>query len=364
MKIREILNSLESQAPLSSQEDYDNAGLIVGNKEKEVSQTLISLDCTEEIIDEAIEKGCNLIISHHPIVFKGLKQLTGANYVERTVIKAIQHDIAIYAAHTNLDNYQQGVNKKIGDLLRITHPEILAPVSHTLVKLIVFVPLDALDKVREAIFDAGAGEIGNYSECGFHTEGKGTFKGNEASNPAYGEKNQRAEEKEARLEVLMSSHICKQVIAAMKTAHPYEEVAYDLISLLNQNPTEGAGMIGELEKAMDEKTFLAHLKETFQTGCIRHTDFLNKPIKRVAWCGGAGSFLLPLAKSKQADIFISGDFKYHEFFDAENEIVIADIGHFESEQFTIDLIADIIRKKIPTFAPYLTEKNTNPVNYF
>ena len=364
MKIREIIHTLESVAPLSSQESYDNAGLIVGDKNAELTNALISLDCTEEIVDEAIEKKCNLIISHHPILFKGLKSLVGKTYVERTLLKAIKNDIAIYAIHTNLDNYAGGVNKKIADKLGIENSEILAPVRGKLQKLIVFVPQDQLEKVRSAIFKAGAGEIGNYSECGFHTEGTGTFKGNDASNPAYGEKNVRAEEREARLEVIMSEHISGRVISEMIAAHPYEEVAYDIIPLNNANPEEGAGMVGELKEETAEKDFLAHLKKTFGSGCIRHTRLFNKPIKRVAWCGGAGSFLLSQAKAKKADIFITGDFKYHEFFDAEDDIIIADIGHFESEQFTIELVAEIIRKKIPTFAPCLTERNTNPVKYF
>ncbi|MCB9223278.1 MAG: Nif3-like dinuclear metal center hexameric protein [Crocinitomicaceae bacterium] len=364
MKIREVIQPLEELAPLSSQESYDNAGLIVGDPNLECTNALISLDCTEEIVDEAIAKGCNLIISHHPIVFRGLKRLNGKNYVERTVIKAIQNNIALYASHTNLDNFQGGVNKKIGELLGIKSPKILAPVSGKLLKLIVYVPVKELEKVKDAIFEAGAGHIGNYSECSFTSEGTGTFKGNNDSNPAYGEKGVRSNEAEGRLEVLLSSHIKNRVVSAMIKSHPYEEVAYDLIPLENANLTEGAGMYGELESPMSEKEFLGVLKDKFKVGCIRHTALMNKPVKRVAWCGGAGSFLLNQAKGVNADIFITGDFKYHEFFDAENQIIIADIGHFESEQFTIELIAELIRKKIPTFAPYLTEKNTNPVIYF
>lgn len=364
MKLREITSYLEQLAPLSSQEGYDNSGLIVGSPDMEVGNALISLDCTEAVVAEAIEKDCNLIIAHHPIVFKGLKTLTGKNYVERTVIKAIQSDIAIYAIHTNLDNYKLGVNKKIGDLLGISNPKVLAPVSGKLQKLVVFVPTDQLDIIRDAIFKAGAGNIGNYSECSFVTDGMGSYKGNDDSKPAYGEKGERHYEPEGKIEVIVSSHISSKVISAMIKAHPYEEVAYDLFPLANNNNYEGAGMIGELDKEMDETAFLALLKEVFKTECIRHTKLFNKPIKKVAWCGGSGSFLLHKAKSQNADIYITGDFKYHEFFDAEDQIVIADIGHYESEQYTIELISELIRKKIPTFAPYLTEQNTNPVNYF
>ena len=364
MKIKEITSLLEELAPLSSQENYDNSGLIVGDSNAEITNALISLDCTENIVDEAIEQDCNLIIAHHPIVFRGLKKLNGKNYVERTVIKAIQNNIAIYAIHTNLDNYKLGVNKKIASLLGISNPKILAPAIEKLQKLVVFVPTDQLDVVRDAIFKAGAGHIGNYSECSFVTDGMGSYKGNESSNPVYGEKGERHYEQEGKIEVIVSRHISSKVISAMINAHPYEEVAYDLFPLDNKNNYEGAGMIGELDKEMEEASFFALLKEVFKTGCIRHTNLLNKPIKKVAWCGGSGSFLLSKAKAQKADIYITGDFKYHEFFDAEDQIVIADIGHYESEQFTIELISELIRKKIPTFAPYLTEQNTNPVNYF
>ena len=257
-----------------------------------------------------------------------------------------------------------GVNRKIGDKIGIRDPKILAPTSDNLFKLIVYVPKDKLELVQTALFDGGAGQIGNYSECSFSAEGTGTFKGNDNAKPAYGEKGKRAYEAESRLEVLIPSHISSKVIKNMLNAHPYEEVAYDLIPLANVNPYEGAGMIGELENAMEEKAFLQLLKERFGSGCIKHTKLLQKPVKKIAWCGGAGSFLLSKAKAAKADVFVTGDFKYHEFFDAEDRIVIADIGHYESEQFTIELISELIRKKIPTFAPYLTEQNTNPVNYF
>lgn len=364
MKISEVTDLLESLAPISSQESYDNSGLIVGDKNTEVTSCLISLDCTEAIIDEAIAKGCNLIISHHPIVFKGLKKLTGNTYVERVIIKAIKHTISIYAIHTNLDNFQFGVNKKIGDKLGIKTPTILAPVKDKLSKVITYIPKNKFEDVRSAVFQAGAGNIGNYTHCSFSSEGLGTFEGNEHSNPVYGEPEILRIQSEVKLEVLVSNHQLSSVVSALIKAHPYEEVAYDIIPLKNANHYEGAGMIGELEKAQTETDFLRFLKETFKCQVIRHTDLSGNPIKRVAWCGGAGSFLLENAKREQADIFITGDFKYHEFFDADNEILIADIGHFESEQFTIELIAEIITKKFPTFALCLTEISTNPVKYY
>ena len=364
MTIGEITNYLESLAPPGSQESYDNSGLITGSKNTEVTNALISLDCTEAIIDEAIRKKCNLVISHHPIVFKGLKKLTGKNYVERTVIKAIQHNIAIYAIHTNLDNYNLGVNKKIGDLLGIKNPRILQPAENKLVKLSVYVPKIHHDHVMEAVFSAGAGHIGNYSECSFSTAGNGTFKAGNDTTPFVGEKEKRHVEPEVKLEVLAAVHRIHTVVQAMLAAHPYEEVAYDIFPLLNTNKFEGAGMVGELETSMSESEFLQKLKSTFGCKVIRHTALLNKPVKTVAWCGGSGSFLLSKAIAAKADFFITGDFKYHEFFDADNQIAIADIGHFESEQFTIELLNDLILKKFANFAPCLTENITNPVNYF
>ncbi len=364
MQIKDITNYLESLAPLSSQESYDNAGLICGNHQTEVTNALIALDCTEDIVDEAIKRNCNFIISHHPIVFKGLKTFTGKNYVERTIIKAIKNDIAIYAIHTNLDNYLKGVNSKIADLLGIKQPRILVPSSHTLNKLNVYVPLSHKNEVMDALFKAGAGHIGNYSECSFADTGTGSFKANQNATPFVGEIDKRHYENEVKIEVLLSTHKRHQIVSEMLKAHPYEEVAYDIYPLLNTNNYEGAGMIGELPQTVDSLYFLQQLKDIFKCDVIRHTELCKSKIKTVAWCGGSGSFLLKQAKQQKADIFITGDFKYHEFFDAENQIIIADIGHFESEQYTIDLIAELLSKNFINFAPCLTDINTNPVKYF
>ncbi|WP_027421515.1 Nif3-like dinuclear metal center hexameric protein [Crocinitomix catalasitica] len=364
MKIAEITAYLEGIAPLSSQESYDNSGLIVGQPNTEITNALISLDCTEIIVDEAIARGCNLIIAHHPIVFKGLKKFNGSNYVERTIIKAIENKIAIYAIHTNLDNSKQGVNYKIGKLLGINKPHILAPKKNNLIKLITYCPNDYTESIKASLFEGNAGEIGDYSECSFSHQGIGTFKANEDANPFVGDKGEQHRENETRIEVVLNSHIVKKVIKNLLAAHPYESVAYDLIPLANIHLDEGAGMYGELEVAMDEVDFLNKIKSIFNCGIIRHTALRNKSIKKVAWCGGAGSFLLNQAKGIGADIFITGDFKYHEFFDAENQLIIADIGHFESEQFTIEHLGYLLRKKFRTFAPCLTENNTNPVKYF
>ena len=363
MKISAVTNYLESLAPLSSQEGYDNSGLIVGNSNNELSKALISLDCTEEIIDEAIENGCNLVIAHHPIVFKGLKSFTGKNYVERTVIKAIKNDVAIYAIHTNLDNYKGGVNKKIGEKLGISNPKILSPSSSTLNKISVYCPIDNKASVMQSMFSAGAGNIGDYSECSFSSLGEGTFKASDNANPHVGNINERHTEKESKIEVIASRHRINHIVKAMLNAHPYEEVAYDIYPLANQNKYEGAGMYGELEAPVNTLDFLKKLKETFHCKVVRHTNINSDTIKRIAWCGGSGSFLLNKAKSIGADIYITGDFKYHEFFDAENQIVIADIGHYESEQFTSELIAELCAENFTNFAAYLSKINTNPIKY-
>lgn len=364
MRIKDITNYLESLAPLSTQESYDNSGLICGDKTIEVTNALISLDCTEDIIQEAIDKGCNLVISHHPIVFSGLKTFTGKNYVERTVIKAIKNDIAIYAIHTNLDNYEFGVNKKIGDLLNIKSPKILAPNATSISKLVTLVPNSHKNKVLEALFSAGAGDIGQYSECSFSTEGQGSFKASKDANPFVGNINERHLESETKIEVIVPNHKVNKVLTELIKSHPYEEVPYDIIQLQNENKNEGSGMIGELDNEMDTVEFLQFLKDTFKCGIIKHTELITSKVKTIAWCGGSGSFLLRNAKQQGAHIFITGDFKYHEFFDAENQTIIADIGHFESEQFTIELISELLSKKFIKFAPCLTEINTNPVKYF
>ena len=363
MKIREITNRLEEIAPLHYQESYDNSGLITGNKDLEVNQALITLDCTEDVVEEAIAKKCELIIAHHPIVFKGLKKLNGKNYVERTIIKALKNNIAIYAIHTNLDNVKNGVSKKICDKLGLTNCQVLAPKSYLLRKLIVFCPSTHAAKLRSAICNAGAGQVGDYDNCTFNTEGEGTFRGNKNTNPFVGKKGEIHQEKEIKVEAIFPSHLQGKILSAMYKEHPYEEVAYDIILLQNKYPEIGSGMIGNLEKPMKSNEFLKFVKKQMKTDCIRHTEIVKKEIQKIAVCGGAGSFLLENAKQMQADVFISADFKYHEFFNAEKDIIIADIGHYESEQFTKELIKEIFKENFPKFATHLSELNTNPINY-
>jgi dinuclear metal center YbgI/SA1388 family protein len=364
MKLSQLTAYLESIAPLAFQEDYDNAGLIVGRPDQEVSQALISLDCTEAVVDEAIIHNCQVIISHHPIVFRGLKKFNGKTYVERVVEKAIRNNIALYAIHTNLDSVLPGVNAKICDTLGIKNYRILAPKHNLLKKLITYVPHSHADAVRDALFEAGAGNIGNYSEVSFNANGTGTFKANENANPFVGEPGMRHREEEIRVETIYPALLESKIIMALILAHPYEEVAYDLYPITNQTQQVGSGMIGELELPTEEETFLAHVKEKMHAHVVRHTAFTGRHIKKVAVCGGAGGFLLKHAIAAGADIFITADYKYHEFFDAEGKLIIADIGHFESEQFTQQLLYENIQNKFSNFAVRLTEVNTNPVKYF
>jgi dinuclear metal center YbgI/SA1388 family protein len=364
MKLAQLTTFLESLAPLAYQEEYDNSGLIVGYPTQEVEQAMISLDCTEAVVDEAIATGCHLIISHHPIVFKGLKKFNGSTYVERVVEKAIRNNIALYAIHTNLDNMMAGVNARICETLGLINTRILAPKHNVLKKLVTYVPVAQAEQVRKALFHAGAGHIGNYSECSFSAEGTGTFKGNENSDPYVGEPGVRHHEEEMRIEMVYPANLESKVIMALVLAHPYEEVAYDLYSLTNQHQEIGSGMIGELEVPMEESEFLADVKTSMDCAVIRHTAFTGKQVKKVAVCGGSGGFLLKHAIAAGADMFITADYKYHEFFDAEGKIVIADIGHFESEQFTQQLLFELIQKKFVNFAIRLTKVNTNPVKYY
>jgi len=364
MTIAEIIAPLEKFAPVEYQESYDNCGLITGNSNWNCSGIICTLDVTEAVVLEAKLNGCNLIVAHHPIIFSGLKKITGKNYVEKTVIAAIKNDIAIYAIHTNLDNVIEGVNNKIADKLGLINRKILAPKQNLLSKLFVFVPENAVEIVKEAIFSAGAGHIANYSECSFAANGIGTFKGNENSNPTIGKPMIRSTISEVKLEFILPNYLQNYVISKMIEAHPYEEVAYDIVSLNNSYQTVGSGLAGDMELEISELEFLGLLKKQFNLTIIKHTTLLNKPIKKVALCGGSGSFLIKNAIAEKADIYITSDIKYHEFFDAEGKIVVADIGHWESEQFTIELLMEILQSKSPTFAVLKSGVSTNPVEYF
>jgi dinuclear metal center YbgI/SA1388 family protein len=363
MKISDLTSYLQNVAPLSLQEDYDNAGLLIGDPSRECSGVLCTLDVTEEVVEEAIRKKCNCIVAHHPLIFRGLKRITLNTQVERTVIAAIKNDVAIFAAHTNLDNIINGVNGKIADKLGLKNRKVLEPKPQVLQKLFTFVPPAGLDKVRDALFAAGAGDISNYSECSFTFPGTGTFKPGEDTKPYSGTVGERHNEQEIKLEVILPVYKRNAVLQALFRAHPYEEVAYDLVDLENEHEGTGAGLIGEIE-ALSEQAFLTTLNRNFNNSTIRHTPFTGKTVKRVAVCGGAGSLLISKALSAGADAYVTGDIKYHEFFGAEGRMLLCDIGHYESEQFTTDLFIELLVQKFPTFAVLKSEVRTNPVHYF
>lgn len=363
MQIKEVIQHLEDMAPTSYAEDFDNVGLLVGDPNTTLTGILVTLDTLEIIVDEAIENNCNLIVSFHPIVFKGLKKFNGNNYVERVVMKAIKHDIAIFAIHTALDNALHGVNDMICEQLGLINRKILIPQNGNIKKLTTFAPVAEAEALRTKLFEAGAGTIGNYDNCSFSTEGIGTFKASEKANPSIGEIGKTHHEKETQIQVTFPKHKEKNILRALFENHSYEEVAYEVITLENNNQHIGMGMIGELQEPINELDFLKHLKKVFKTGCVRHSKLLGKPIKKVAVLGGSGSFAIKNAQRAGADIFITSDLKYHQFYEAEKKLVIADIGHYESEQYTKNLIVTYLRKKISNFAIILSDKNTNPIQY-
>jgi dinuclear metal center YbgI/SA1388 family protein len=363
IKIKEIVKPLEELAPLFLQESYDNSGLLIGHADNETDSVLITLDITEEILEEAKLKKCNLIISHHPLIFNGLKRITGENKTERMVEKAIKNNLGIYACHTNVDNVSNGVNGILCQEMGLVNRKILSPGKGLLRKLVTFCPAEHAEKVRKALFDVGAGHIGNYDSCSFNAPGTGSFRGSEHTNPFVGEKGKLHYENEIRIETIYPVYLEGTILKALFSAHPYEEVAYDLYKLENKFSRTGAGMMGELEKETDEIEFLTFLKKITKSVCIRHSGLTGQKIKKVAVCGGSGSFLIEEALKAGADIFITSDVKYHDFFKGNSQMLIADVGHYESEQFAKELIYSILKNNFPTFAVLISELNTNSVNY-
>ena len=363
MIIKDITDYLEELAPLNYAEDFDNVGLLIGNYSDSVTGVLVTLDTLEKTVEEAITKKCNLIVSFHPIIFGGIKKLNGNSYVERVVLKAIQNDIAIYATHTALDNSKNGVSAKISEVLGLKNNKILLPKKGILKKLTTFVPIENAEKLRNALFNAGAGNIGNYDRCSFNIDGEGTYRGNQNSNPTIGEKGENHTENETQISVIYESKNEAIILASLQKNHPYEEISYHLLTTENVHQNIGMGMIGDLPTEMEENEFLLFLKEKMKTACIRHSNLINKKIKKVAVLGGSGSFAISDAIKAGADAYVSADFKYHEFFKAENKIILADIGHYESEQFTKNLLVDYLTKKFSNFAIVLSEESTNPIYY-
>jgi len=364
MRLSEIIAALEELAPASYQESYDNTGLAVGSPQDEIRAALLSVDVTEEVLEEAIANQINLIISHHPLIFSPLRSITGKDRTERVLLRAIRHQIAVFSAHTNLDNVSAGVSRKLAEKLGIMNPRILAPVAGELRKLVTFVPVDHADKVRSALFGAGAGHIGNYDQCSYNLEGMGSFRGSANTNPFAGEKGKLHFEKEVRIETIFPKAMQTAVVSAMMAAHPYEEVAYDIYPLEQLYPMAGAGMIGELDTGLDLPDFLSHVKKRLACPVIRYSGTAKELIKTVACCGGSGSFLIRQAIASGANAFITGDIKYHQFSDAADELLLIDAGHFETEQYTNEIFYEFLTKKFPTFAIRFSKVNTNPIKYF
>ncbi|NNJ88184.1 MAG: Nif3-like dinuclear metal center hexameric protein [Eudoraea sp.] len=364
MIVQEVADILEELAPLANAEDFDNVGLLVGDPEAQVTGILVTLDTLENVVEEALAKKYNLIVSFHPILFKGLKKITGKNYVERVVIKAIQNGINIYSMHTALDNVAQGVNGRICEVLGILEPRILLPKTDSLLKLTTYVPKAALEQVKAALFAAGGGSIGNYSHCSFILEGTGSFRPEIGAKPTLGKRGETNFEEEIQLHMTFPRTVKSKLIKALFKSHPYEEVAYEVTGLENEHQHLGMGMIGNLSAPMEERAFFEHLKKCMKVPFIRHSGMLNKTIQKVAVLGGSGAFAISAARAQGAHVFITADIKYHQFFEAENKMIIADIGHYESEQYTKNLLVDYLTKKIPNFAVALSESKTNPIKYF
>ena len=363
MKLAELCNYLDSAIPLSFQEEYDNSGLQIGFPENEVSSALLTIDITEEVITEAVKNQCQLIISHHPLIFKGIRKITGQSSTERIVVRAIKDDIAIYAAHTNLDAVDFGVSRKMALKLNLKNVKVLLPLKNRLLKLVTFIPESYIEKVRSALFEAGAGVIGNYDQCGFTVEGRGSFRAGDNANPIVGETGSTHYENEIRLETVLYSHTKSSVIKALLAVHPYEEVAYDLYPLDNDNFEAGLGCTGEFDQPISESDFLNLISSTFKACGVRYSKLTGRRVKTVALCGGSGASLISNAIGSGADAFVTADIKYHNFFDADNKILLVDSGHFESEKFTTEILYDLINKKFPKFAVRFSKTNTNPINY-
>lgn len=363
MRIKELLSVIEELAPLGLQEGFDNSGIQVGDANVEATGVLFCIDVTEDVVDEAITLGCNIIIAHHPLLFKSLKSITGKSYIERCVVKAIKNDILIYAAHTNLDNAQYGINHYLGKLLNLQNQRILAPQKDKLVKLATYVPHSHSEQVRMALFNAGAGSIGDYDQCSYNINGQGTFRAGETSHPFTGTIGKLHLEPEIKIEVVLPSIKTKDIVRALLAIHPYEVPAYDIYNLNNEWEQAGSGIVGTLPEEMDEENFLYYLKDVLDLQSVQFSKLRNKPIRDVAIAGGSGSFLIPQAIAYDADIFITGEVKYNDFYDVEDKLLLAVVGHYESEIFTKNVMFDYLSEKYPTFAIYMAGTDKNPVKY-
>jgi dinuclear metal center YbgI/SA1388 family protein len=363
MKLSELCSYLDNAVPLAFQEGYDNSGLQVGDMEQDILSALLALDITEKVVDEAISKDCDIIISHHPLIFRGIKKITGKSSSDRALTKAIRNNIALYSSHTNLDNMDIGVSRRMAQKLGLKNVRTISPMKGKLVKLVTYIPESHLETVREAVFNAGAGFIGHYDRCGFALSGTGSFRAGEGTNPFSGRKGQIHFENEVRFETILFSHLTEKVVDALLDAHPYEEVAYDIYSLKNDNIDFGLGSVGELIEPLSEYDFLILISKVFEARGLRYSAITGKTVRKVALCGGSGASLLNDAISAHSDAFVTADIKYHNWFEADGKILMVDCGHFETEKFSTEILYDLLIKKFPNFAIRFSEINTNPINY-
>ena len=375
--VADLTAALETLAPPALQMAYDNSGLLVGEPDTEITGVLITLDCLEATVEEAIDTGCNVIVAHHPIVFGGLKRLTGRTYVERVVMRALRAGVALYAIHTNLDSVlAQGVSGRLAAKLGLRGVTTLQPTAGALQKLAVYVPADPaglVDRVAAAMWAAGAGQIGHYDEASFRTAGTGTFRPLAGAEPAIGSApavdgtgaaGDREAVSEHKLEVVVPRVLAKAVLRAARAAHPYEEMAYDLYDVAGAHPDYGMGAVGDLHTDMAYDAWLDYLCARLELTGLKVTADTGRPIRRVAVCGGSGASLLGAARASGAQAFVTADFKYHEFFDAEGELVVCDVGHYESERHTTQLLYEYISTRFGTFAARMTQLDTNPARLY
>ncbi len=364
IRIKDLIDVLDQIAPFSLQEDYDNSGLQLGDPWKEIHRALVCLDVTPEVVEEAAKTGCDVIISHHPVLFKGIKKLTGGHYTEIVIVEAIKKDIAILAVHTNLDAVLDGVNHKLAAIVGLKNLQVLDPMPGVLKKLVTFCPVKHADTLRAGLFEAGAGHIGNYDSCSYNTEGYGTFRAGNTANPFVGKAHELHVESEIRIETMFPSYLEKAVIGALMAHHPYEEVAYDIYRLDNVFARAGSGIVGSFDVPLSEDMFLDLLKVKLHIPCVKHTPMTGKMVRKVALCGGAGGFLADKVIFSDCDAFVTSEIKYNQFMDATGRLLLVDAGHYETEQFTKELLADVIQKKLINFAVLISKVNTNPVCYY
>lgn len=367
MLIKEIIDAIESIAPLPLQEEWDNCGVQVGPTDNECTGVMVCVDCTPVVVEEAIAMNCNLIVSHHPLIFGGIKQLTGKTEAERCVINAVTAGLTIYSSHTALDNSPNGISHRMASLLGLEDVDVLVPREADQLKLVAYVPVSKLDDVRLALFDAGAGAIGNYDFCSFATDGRGSFRALDGANPYVGEVSQLHFEDESRLEVLLPRWKRRDVELALRQVHPYEEPAYEFSEVVAASRPAGSGCVGHLPQPMTVAQLALFAKERFGCQAVRlscyHGDPMVHTVRRVAVCGGAGGSFIGAVKRSGADAYITADLRYHDFVDYGKRLALIDVGHFNSEQCAKEIFYQLICEKFPNFAVHTSKNEKNPIQY-